>query len=154
MGFNGTSKGDSERLTKPTVAPVKRTRKNALVPVASSQGLRTLVKTWCGAWKSIPMPMPAIKGYAIWATTFAFSSKRFNSPERHQTISLSYLGKFSYRSLKCRWATQSRLSNFDHWYHESVVANTQWTRLPAWMPGTTQESKADSWFQIPGVTIQ
>ena len=121
------------RLTKPTVAPVKRTRKNALVPVASSWGLSALVKTWYGVWKSMPRPKPAIKGYTTWGTTSDFSSKRFNNPESYQKIKhgQAYLRTFSYRNPTWRQVTQLRSSSFGHWCHESVVANTQRTKPPA-----------------------
>ena len=49
-------------LTKPIVAPVKRRRKNALVPTAISLDCNALVNTWYGACRSRPSPTPAARG--------------------------------------------------------------------------------------------
>lgn len=52
-------------LTRPTVAPVNRRRKNALVPIAMSLDCNALANTWYGACRSRPRPIPAIKGKKI-----------------------------------------------------------------------------------------
>lgn len=52
-----------KKLTRPDVAPIKRTKKNALVVLARSSFVIPFVIAAKGAWNNIPTPTPAIKGY-------------------------------------------------------------------------------------------
>jgi len=65
----------------PIVAPVKRTKKNALVPAATSCDSNVLRNTWYGGWKSMPIPTPEIRGNSICKYIGAFSSIRVNNPK-------------------------------------------------------------------------
>lgn len=62
------------------VVPVKRVRKKALVPAASSDGVIALQKIWYGEWKSIPMPIPAMSGYTTCHGNDEVSWRRFMRP--------------------------------------------------------------------------
>ena len=68
-------------LTNPIVAPVNLTKKNALVPVARSEGPSAFANTWYGAWNNIPMPIPAISGKVNCEKRREFSSSNTRSPE-------------------------------------------------------------------------
>lgn len=69
-------------LTKPTVAPVKRRRKNALVPTAMSFDCNALVNTWYGACRSTPRPIPAMRGKSILVELLDRSSNVIIKPGR------------------------------------------------------------------------
>ena len=69
------------RRTRPTVAPVNLTRKNALVPEAISVERKAREKSWYGAWKSIPKPMPARRRYKLCRLRVVFSSRVIIKPD-------------------------------------------------------------------------
>lgn len=73
-------------LTSPIVAPVNLTKKNALVPVARSEGPIAFANTWYGAWNNIPIPIPAISGKVDCERREECSSSKARSPEADMDV--------------------------------------------------------------------